>query len=183
MIRIAATIIVVYLTIPIAGVAAQEIWTCTYPGFSQGRRPVIVRYRQEGELLMEDKWKEQYQICKTISSASLRFGPSPRSRGATRSPQLALGPSSSTRAVVSSCSQAPTSEGPPRKLVETASAGNPIRCSKPSNYWAVDAIADFNDPEHWRQQADEAPRSWKQAEGACFILHALQAACADHRSD
>jgi hypothetical protein len=34
MIRIAAAIIVVYLTIPIAGVAAQEIWTCTYPGFS-----------------------------------------------------------------------------------------------------------------------------------------------------
>jgi hypothetical protein len=56
--------------------------------------------------------------------------------------------------------------------VETASAGNPIRCSKPSNYWAVDAIADFNDPEHWRQQADEAPRSWKQAEGlASFFTH------------
>ena len=62
MIRIATTIIVVYLTIPIAGVADQEIWTCTYPGFSQGRCPVIVRYRQEGELLMEDKWKERYQI-------------------------------------------------------------------------------------------------------------------------
>jgi hypothetical protein len=62
MIRIAATIIVVYRTSPIAGVAAQEIWTCTYPGLSQGRRPVIVRYRQEDEFLMEDKWKERYQI-------------------------------------------------------------------------------------------------------------------------
>jgi hypothetical protein len=51
-------------TIPIPFAAAQEIWTCTWPGFSQDRSPVIQRYRQQGELLVVDHetWREEYRI-------------------------------------------------------------------------------------------------------------------------
>src|SRR5437667_10047266 len=58
----AFTILLVYLTMPITFAAAEEVWTCTYPGFSQDRRPVIVRYRQIGEFLVDDTWNQQYRI-------------------------------------------------------------------------------------------------------------------------
>jgi hypothetical protein len=44
--------------------SADEIWTCTYPGFSQDRRPVIQRYRQQGDILDVDQgsWREEYRM-------------------------------------------------------------------------------------------------------------------------
>jgi hypothetical protein len=62
--RAIAAILLVYLVIPtIAFAATEEIWTCTYPGFSQDRRPVIRRYRQQGEfLVVQDQWREEYRI-------------------------------------------------------------------------------------------------------------------------
>jgi hypothetical protein len=57
-------VLLTYLAIPIPFAAAQEIWTCTWPGFSQDRSPVIQRYRQQGELLVVDHetWREEYRI-------------------------------------------------------------------------------------------------------------------------
>jgi hypothetical protein len=62
MIRTFTAILLVYLTMPIAFVAAEEVWTCTYPGFSQDRRPVIARYREKDEFLVDDEWNQQYRI-------------------------------------------------------------------------------------------------------------------------
>ena len=60
--RTIIAVVLAYLIVPITFASANEIWTCTYPGFSKDRRPVIVRYKQRGESMMEDEWNQEYRI-------------------------------------------------------------------------------------------------------------------------
>jgi hypothetical protein len=43
-------------------IADGEELICTYPGYSNPPKPIIVKYRREGDFLVETKWDLKYRI-------------------------------------------------------------------------------------------------------------------------
>jgi hypothetical protein len=60
--RAIIAVVLAYLMVPVTFANADEIWTCTYPGLSDDRRPVIVRMKQKGEFLVEEQFGTEYKI-------------------------------------------------------------------------------------------------------------------------
>jgi hypothetical protein len=55
-------LLMIALAIPLAA-RAQDIWTCTWPGFSPDHRPVLTRFKVQGDFLIEDDpIQESYRI-------------------------------------------------------------------------------------------------------------------------
>lgn len=51
-------------------VQAEDIWTCTWPGFSPDHRPVLTRFKVKGDLLIEDDpLQESYRILQNNEHA------------------------------------------------------------------------------------------------------------------
>ena len=54
-------------------VQAEDVWTCTWPGFSSDHRPVLMRFKVQGDFLIEDN--------------SLRTGEEPLSSSGSHLPE------------------------------------------------------------------------------------------------
>jgi len=52
------------------GVQAADLWTCTWPGFSDDRRPVVARFRVQGDyFIKDDSLQESYRILQNNENA------------------------------------------------------------------------------------------------------------------
>jgi hypothetical protein len=46
---------------------AQSVWTCTWPGYGNGGKPVISRFRLVENDIVDDRWQLHYRILQNNS--------------------------------------------------------------------------------------------------------------------
>ena len=57
-----AFLICILVAIASRAALAQSVWTCTWPGYGNGGKPVIGRFRVVGNDVVDDKWQLHYKI-------------------------------------------------------------------------------------------------------------------------
>ena len=62
--RWASLICILIATSPPAGYA-QSVWTCTWPGYGNGGKPVISKFRVVGEDIVDDRWRLHCRILQS----------------------------------------------------------------------------------------------------------------------
>jgi hypothetical protein len=57
-----AFLICILVAITSRAAFAQSVWTCTWPGYGNGGKPVIGRFRVVGNDVVDDEWQLHYKI-------------------------------------------------------------------------------------------------------------------------